>query len=44
MEDLIDIQMKKRMKQEFDKEEVLEELKKQMSMRKSKSASFLSSV
>lgn len=42
MQDLLDIQLKERISEETAKEQVLEQLKKQISIRKSKSTSFLS--
>ncbi|XP_052075613.1 bicaudal D-related protein homolog isoform X2 [Mytilus californianus] len=42
MQDLLDFQLKERIKEQSVKEQVLEQLKKHISMRKSKSTSFLS--
>jgi hypothetical protein len=42
MQDLLDIQFKERITKETVTEQVLEQLKKQISIRKSKSTSFLS--
>ncbi|CAG2226079.1 CCDC64 [Mytilus edulis] len=42
MQDLLDFQFKERIKEESVKEQVLEQLKKHISLRKSKSTSFLS--